>query len=73
MLNVLGDVWEQSLVSLNTFEAQRKIESLPWILRADVQRVFPHGLNIYVEERQPIGRFVTLSGTYVFDKLGCGY
>ncbi len=66
----LGDVWEQSLVSLNTFEAQRKIESLPWILRADVQRVFPHGLNIYVEERQPIGRFVTLSGTYVFDKLG---
>ncbi len=66
----LGDVWDQSLVSLNTFEAQRKIESLPWILRADVQRVFPHGLNIYVEERQPIGRFVTLSGTYVFDKLG---
>ncbi len=66
----LGDVWDRSLVSLNTFEAQRKIESLPWILRADVQRVFPHGLNIYVEEREPIGRFVTLSGTYVFDKLG---
>ena len=66
----LGDVWDQSLVSLNTFEAQRKIESLPWILKADVQRVFPHGLNIYVEEREPIGRFVTLSGTYVFDKLG---
>lgn len=66
----LGDIWDSSLVSINTFEAQRKIETLPWILRADVQRVFPHGINIYVEERKPIGRFVTLSGTYVFDKLG---
>ena len=66
----LGDIWDHSLVSLNTLEAQRKIEDLPWVLRAEVQRVFPHGLNIFVEERQPIGRFVTLSGSFVFDKDG---
>lgn len=66
----LGEIWDHSLVSLNTLEAQRNIETLPWVLRAEVQRVFPHGLNIFVEERQPIGRFVTLSGTFVFDKYG---
>lgn len=66
----LGDIWDSSVVSLNTLAAQKRIEKLPWVRRAVVERVFPHGINIYVEERAPIGRWATLNGLFVFDKDG---
>lgn len=70
IIKQLGDIWNSSLVSMNTLAARKRIEALPWVKRADVERVFPHGINIYVEERKPVGRFVQLSGTYVFDSTG---
>ncbi len=66
----LGNIWDSSLISINTSDAKKKIEKLPWIKRAEVERVFPHGINIYVEEVEPVGRFVTVKGTYVFDAVG---
>lgn len=66
----LGSIWDRSLISLNTTQAQKNIEKLPWVKRAVVERVFPHGLNIYVTERKPIGRWVTMNGRFVFDQDG---
>jgi len=70
IITSLGDIWDSSVVSLNTLAAQKRIEKLPWVKRAVVERVFPHGINIYVEERAPIGRWATLNGVFVFDKDG---
>lgn len=66
----IGNVWDRSLITLNTNAVQKKVEQLPWVRGAVVERVFPHTLNIYVTERQGIGRWVTLDGRYVFDKDG---
>lgn len=70
IIEKLGDIWEQSLLSLNTSVLQKRIEALPWVREAIVERVFPHGLNVYVKERAAIGRWVTLDGRYVFDREG---
>lgn len=70
IVSSLGAVWDRSLISLNTAEAQKNIERLPWVKQAIVERVFPHGLNVYVTERVAIGRWVTLGGRYVFDDEG---
>lgn len=70
IISSLGDIWDKSVISLNTFAAQKNIEKLPWVKRAVVERVFPHGLNIYVEERVAAGRWARPDGLFVFDKNG---
>ncbi len=70
VVNSLGDVWATSLLSVDTEMAQMRIERLPWVKGAVVERVFPHGLNIYIKERVAIGRWVTPNGTFVFDETG---
>ncbi len=70
IVNKLGPVWDQSLLSLNSSIAQRRIETLPWVKEAIVERVFPQGLNVFITERRPIGRWVTLKGRFVFDDEG---
>ena len=70
IIEKLGPVWDHSLLTLNTSLAQKRIESLPWVKEAIVERVFPQGLNVLVVERKPIGRWVTLNGRFVFDAEG---
>lgn len=43
----------RSEVSLDTALIRRRLESLPWIKRANVSRRFPGGLDIVIEERAP--------------------
>ncbi len=70
IINQLGPIWDQSLLALNSGEVQSEIEKLPWVKKAIVERAFPNGLNIFVTERVPIGRWLTLNNRYVFDKDG---
>ena len=66
----LGDIWDHSLITLNTSAVQRHVERLPWVREAVIERVFPHRLNVFIKERQAIGRWVTLDGRFVFDQDG---
>jgi len=70
IIRQLGPIWDHSLLALNSGEVQSEIETLPWVKKAIVERAFPNGLNIYVTERVPIGRWLTLNNRYVFDKDG---
>jgi cell division protein FtsQ len=70
IIKSLGNIWDSSVIGLNTLAAQKNIEKLPWIKRAVVERVFPHGINIFVEERVPVGRWSRLDGMYLFDNQG---
>lgn len=70
IIKSLGDIWDSSVIALNTFAVQKQIEKLPWIKRAVVERVFPHGINIYVEERVAVGRWSRMDGMYLFDEGG---
>lgn len=67
IVDKLGPVWDRSLITINTSSLQKKIETLPWVRQAIVERVFPHGLNVFIKERSVIGRWVTLEGRFAFD------
>lgn len=70
IIEKLGAIWNRSLLSLDSAQVQRDVETLPWVKQAVVERVFPHGLNIYVTERVAIGRWLSNKGRYLFDKQG---
>jgi len=70
IIEKLGPIWDRSLLALDSAQVQSHIETLPWVKRAVVERVFPHGLNIYVTERVPIGLWLNGQGRYLFDKEG---
>jgi cell division protein FtsQ len=44
----------RSIWLLDTKEARRRVETLPWILSASVKRIFPDRLHIEVKERRPL-------------------
>ncbi len=46
------DGWT-SLVGFDAEAARERIETLPWIEVAAVRKVYPHALEVRVEERQP--------------------
>jgi cell division protein FtsQ len=46
------DGWT-SLVGFDAAAARKRIETLPWIEAAAVRKVYPHGLEVRIEERQP--------------------
>jgi len=67
ILNVLGLPFGRkagagrSLLRLSLETARKQVESIPWVHRADLMRVYPHGLLIRVVEREPIA-FVNIGG-----------
>lgn len=46
------DGWT-SLVGFDAEAARKRIETLPWIEAAAVRKIYPHALEVRVEERQP--------------------
>lgn len=51
-LNVNKD---QPLLAFNPVEAKKRLENLPWVREASVQRRFPNTIMVDLTERQPIG------------------
>ena len=49
----LGD----NYFSLDLSRIERAVESLPWAYQASVQRSWPHGLTVRVEEQHPVARW----------------
>lgn len=44
---------ERGLIATDTSELKQSLESLPWIQRAEVRRVFPDTLVVELKEREP--------------------
>lgn len=51
-LNVSKD---QPLLNFSPVEAKRRLENLPWVREASVQRRFPNTIVVNLTEREPIG------------------
>jgi cell division septal protein FtsQ len=60
----------RSLLTLDEQAAARRVEALPWVRRAQVQRWWPSTLAVRVEERQPVAVWVKGGETYLVDEEG---
>lgn len=64
----LGD--SRSIWLLDTQEARRRVETLPWVLSASVKRIFPDRLHIEVKERAPQAIWNDGHGNKLLDATG---
>jgi len=53
VLQALGLDGEISLPMLNIDEAQERLQSLPWVARASVRKIYPDKLSVSIIEREP--------------------
>jgi cell division protein FtsQ len=69
---VVEDLTGEPILLVDTLEAERRLELIPWIERAIVTTDFPHSVMIDVRERQPLAAFQgTLDGRYrIIDREG---
>lgn len=58
------------LLSISTAKVTSRVESLPWIGAARVERILPATIRISVEERSPAAMVVAINGTYLIDARG---
>ena len=72
-----GEIYDQlqlnarrSIWLFDTEAARKRIETLPWILRASVKRVFPDRLDIQVHERRPSAIWNDGRRTVLIDNTG---
>ena len=68
---IIDDLRGQPVLLVDTLEAERKLESIPWIERAFVKTDFPNRVFIDVRERRPLATFQGSDGRYrVIDRDG---
>ncbi len=60
----------QNLLGLSLDEVARRVESHPWVLRAEVKRSLPHTLRVTVTERTPAALAVVSGLAHVVDESG---
>ena len=72
-----GDIFDaldltaaRTLLSFDSRAAKARIEQLPWIDRASIERVFPDGVNVQVVERQAFAVWRLGAQHYLIDKSG---
>jgi cell division protein FtsQ len=51
-------------------EARARVESLPWVKSAQVRRIWPNRVQIKIEERRPIARWLHNDRHFVIDSDG---
>ena len=60
----------RSLVSFDTEGVRRRLERLPWVLSADLTRVFPDRLDVRVSERKAFAVWTREGQAQLIDKSG---
>lgn len=72
-----GDIFDaldlanaRTLLGFDNRAAQRRIEQLPWVARANMERVFPDRLNITIVERQAFAVWQLGARYHLIDKSG---
>ena len=53
VLDRLGIGTFPSLLTFDLDAAKARIETLPWVAEASIQKLYPHNLNVTIRERQP--------------------
>ena len=77
ILSVLGIDDDSSLLTFDAYAARKKLESISWIERASVQKLYPNKLQVVVQEQKPFalwqrGNYVSLiayDGTVLSDHI----
>ncbi len=54
ILSLLNPHGRESLLRFSSPQIRRRIEEIPWVRRVTVKRLFPRGMAIRIEERQPV-------------------
>ena len=70
VLAALGVRRGAALFGFSPARARRLLENLDWVKRAEVQRRYPNGLRIIIEEREPIARWRIDGQTVLVDAEG---
>ena len=70
VLAALGVHRGAALFGFSAARAKRLLENLDWVKRAEVQRRYPNGLRIIIEERTPIARWRVNGQTVLVDAEG---
>ncbi len=58
------------LLGISTEEVSKKVELMPWVAKARVERILPSTLRISVEEREPSFEVLTGQGPFLVDAGG---
>ena len=59
-----------TVLSFDTRAAQARVESLSWVERASIERVFPDRLEVHITERMPFAVWQLGARHYLIDKTG---
>lgn len=70
ILAALGVSSRTPILGLDLVDAKRRIESLPWVASAEVERRLPHALRIVITERQPVAILQTGDRSVLIDAKG---
>jgi cell division protein FtsQ len=60
----------RTLLSFDARAAQTRLEQLPWIERASIERVAPNGIDVRVTERVPFARWGAGERSWLIDRSG---
>jgi cell division protein FtsQ len=70
ILAALGVSQRTPILGLDLVDAKRRIESLPWVASAEVERRLPHALRIVITERTPVAILQTADRSVLIDAQG---
>ena len=70
VLTAIGVRTGGSLLAFEPDQARRLLENLDWVKKAQVEMVYPNGLRIRIEEREPIALWQTDGNFYPVDAEG---
>jgi cell division protein FtsQ len=59
-----------TMLSFDSAAAQTRIENLPWVEQASIERVFPDRIEVHITERQPFALWRLGARNYLIDKGG---
>ena len=60
----------RTLLTFDSRAAKERIERLPWIERASIERIIPDRLEVHVVERMPFAMWRAEGRTFLIDKSG---
>lgn len=70
LLEALGVVRGAPMLAYDVDEAKRRVEDLPWIQYARIERLFPDTLAVHLAERQPIALWQNRGDFQLIDEEG---
>ncbi len=70
ILAALGVSARTPILGLDLVDAKRRVESLPWVASAEIERRLPHALRVVITERVPVAILQTTDRSMLIDAKG---